>query len=116
MSHVRAFFAHSGRTGLGTAFKASIGLLGAMAATTGPAVAQSRPSTLRMTCAQARGLVAAHGGIVLGTGAYTYDRFVVHRGFCLITETTRPEWVPTADTPQCFIGYSCIEAEPFLDH
>lgn len=113
---MRAFFARSGRKDLGLTLKASIGLFCALAATTGTAVAQNRPSTLRMTCAQARGLVAAHGGIVLGTGAYTYDRFVVHRGFCLITETTRPEWVPTVDTPQCFIGYSCIEAEPFLDH
>ena len=112
---MRPYSASSGSSGLGDALKASIGLVVALAAGTSAVVAQTRPSTLRMTCAQARGLVAAHGGIVLGTGAYTYDRFVVHRGFCLITETTRAEWVPTVDTPQCFIGYSCIEAEPFID-
>jgi hypothetical protein len=77
------------------------------------AMAQGRPSTVRMTCAQARGLVAAHGAIVLGTGGYTYDRFVAHRGFCLITESTRAAWAPTIDTPHCPVGYTCVEAERF---
>jgi hypothetical protein len=38
------------------------------------AFAQSRPSTLRMTCAQAQGLVASRGSIVLSTGPYTFNR------------------------------------------
>jgi hypothetical protein len=80
------------------------------AMTTGVA-AQGRPSTVNMTCAQARALVAARGGIVLGTGGYTYDRFVAHGGFCLNRETTKAAWVPTLDTPQCFVGYTCVEAE-----
>ena len=108
------FLFTSGSDAAASVLKRSVAVLAAFAAATGVA-AQSRPSTLNMSCAQARGLVAAHGGIVLGTSAYTYDRFVVHRGFCLITETTKPEWVPTADTPQCFIGYSCKEAQPLLD-
>ena len=87
----------------------------ALVAITSSATAQTRPSTVRMSCAQARGLVAANGGIVLGTGGYTYDRFVLHRGFCLITEMTKAAWVPTLDTPQCFVGYTCIEAEPLFD-
>jgi hypothetical protein len=77
--------------------------------------AQPRPSTTRMTCAQAAGVVASRGGIVLGTGGHTYDRFVAHRGFCLITEMTEPAWVPTVDTPQCFVGYRCKEAESWFD-
>ena len=86
----------------------------AMTGMAGSAAAQFRPSTVNMTCAAARSLVAAHGGIVLGTGGNTYDRFVAHRGFCLIRESTRVAWVPTRDTPQCFVGYTCIEAD-FLD-
>jgi hypothetical protein len=79
------------------------------------ALAQPRPSSVAMTCAQAAGLVASRGAIVLGTGGYTYDRFVHHRGFCLITETTKPAWVPTRDTPQCFVGYTCVEADFWVD-
>jgi hypothetical protein len=101
-------------SGIGIARTTLLGLVAALAAVTS-AVAQARPSTVRMTCAQARGLVVAHGGIVLGTGGYTYDRFVAHRGFCLITEVTRAAWVPTRDAPQCFVGYTCIEAEPWFD-
>jgi hypothetical protein len=79
------------------------------------ALAQPRPSSVAMTCAQAAGLVASRGAIVLGTGGHTYDRFVHHRGFCLITETTKPAWVPTRDTPQCFVGYTCVEADYWID-
>jgi hypothetical protein len=79
------------------------------------AAAQPRPSSVAMTCGQAAALVASRGAIVLGTGGYTYDRFVHHRGFCLITETTKPAWVPTRDTPQCFVGYTCVESNPLFD-
>jgi hypothetical protein len=80
-----------------------------------PANAQPRPDSLAMTCGQAAALVSSRGAIVLGTGRYLYDRFVHHRGFCAITEATKPAWVPTADTPQCFVGYTCIEADPLHD-
>jgi hypothetical protein len=73
------------------------------------ATAQTRPSTVAMSCSQAAGLVASTGGIVLGTGGYTYDRFVSHGGFCLRTEITEPAWVPARDNPQCFVGYRCKE-------
>jgi hypothetical protein len=75
------------------------------------AVAQSRPSTLQMSCGQARATVASRGAIVLGTGGYTYDRFVGNRNFCEINETIEPAWVPTRDTPQCFIGYRCRDRD-----
>ena len=76
------------------------------------AVGQTRPSTLQMSCAQARGLVAGRGAVVLGTGGFTYDRFVRDRGFCQITEGAEPAWVPSADAPQCLVGYRCKEREP----
>jgi len=71
------------------------------------ASAHARPNTLDMSCADANALVAAHGAIVLSTGAHTYDRYVAHQGFCTPQETTAPAWVPTFDSAQCFIGYTC---------
>jgi len=75
------------------------------------AVAQPRPSTLNMSCGQARGVVASRGAVVLSTGRFTYDRYVIDRNFCEINETIEPVWVPTADTPQCPIGYRCRDAD-----
>jgi hypothetical protein len=75
------------------------------------ALAQPRPSSVAMSCRQAAGLVASHGALVLGTGGFTYDRFVTDHRFCLRTESTQPAWVPTRDTPQCFVGYRCKERE-----
>lgn len=51
----------------------------------------------------------ARGGIVLGTGGYTYDRFVADRGFCEPTEAVRRAFVPTRDTRACLVGYRCFE-------
>lgn len=73
------------------------------------ALAQGRPSTLAMTCGQARGFLAAQGAAVLGTGGYTYDRFVRDRSFCEPTQITKNAFVPTRDTPECLVGYRCIE-------
>ncbi|MCJ2033643.1 hypothetical protein [Methylobacterium sp. J-068] len=78
----------------------------ALAAT--PCLAQ-RPSTTAMTCRQAKFLVDRRGGLVLGTGGQTYDRFVRDRSFCEVTEITVPAFVPAGDTPRCFVGYRCIE-------
>jgi hypothetical protein len=78
------------------------------------AEAQPRPSTVAMTCPQAAHLVAARGAIVLGTGGFTFDRFVTDRRFCTINQTTEPAWVPTSDQPQCFVGYRC--KEPTSEH
>jgi hypothetical protein len=71
------------------------------------AAAQGRPYAPALSCQQAASLVAAQGAVVLGTGPYTYERIVVHRGFCPIEETTAPAWVPTTNDPRCFVGYRC---------
>lgn len=81
----------------------------------GHAVAQGRASTLAMSCRQAAGIVQARGGVVLGTGGPTYDRFVSDRRFCEPTETLKRAFVPTRDTPSCFIGYRCREPSGFDD-
>jgi hypothetical protein len=72
------------------------------------ALAQSHPLTLRMSCYGARELVSIHGAIVLNTGLTTYDRYVAAGGQCVLGEVIEPAWVPTADNPQCPIGYRCV--------
>jgi hypothetical protein len=69
--------------------------------------AQGRPVSTTLTCSRAAGLVASQGAIVLGTGVYTYDRHVSGPNFCVLGGTIEPAWVPTADNPQCFVGYQC---------
>ena len=68
-----------------------------------------RPQSPAMTCRQAAGLVFARGAVVLGTGGHTYDRYVRDRGFCEVTESTKPGYAPTLDNPQCPVGYRCFE-------
>lgn len=77
--------------------------------------AQQRPFTPGMTCDQARQIVFSRGAVVLGTGTYTYDRYVRDRSFCEINETIEPGFVPTRDRPQCPVGYLCRDAEYFFD-
>ena len=72
-------------------------------------LAQALPNSLSMSCASARGLVFQSGAVVVGTGPYLYERFVTDAGYCEITQTTEPAWIPTADDRQCLIGKRCIE-------
>jgi hypothetical protein len=69
--------------------------------------AQTRPVSTSLTCSLVAGLVASQGAIVLGTGVYTYDRYVSGPNFCVLGETIEPAWVATVDNPQCFVGYQC---------
>jgi hypothetical protein len=85
-------------------------LLGLLA--TEATLAQSRPSTLARSCGANRQSVAANGAIVLGTGGYTYDRFVRDRSFCQFDEGVEPAWVPSRDTQSCFVGYRCKSRDP----
>jgi hypothetical protein len=83
----------------------------AMASLSTGAMAQSGPTTLNMTCAQARGIVASQGAVVLRTGPNTYDRYVRGSSFCARGETVHPVWVRTADAAQCPIGGVCRSVE-----
>jgi hypothetical protein len=83
-----------------------------LASTGVDAWAQSHPLTLRMSCAQAQGLVASQRAVILNTGPLTYDRYVGSYGYCVGGETLDPAWVPTADTAQCPIGYRCVPRTP----
>ena len=75
-----------------------------------------RPNTLNMSCAEARGLVAAHGAIVLGTGTHTFDRFVASPGYCLHGEYAYNASAPTRDRAMCALGYRCDPTPPLFDH
>src|SRR5688572_7911596 len=77
----------------------------------GLSLAQARPSTLSMSCAQASALVASRGAILLSTGRHTYDRFVAGRRFCSLGEYADPAWAPTA-SGQCRLGYICRPGKP----
>jgi hypothetical protein len=77
--------------------------------------AQQRPFTPGMSCNQARQIVFSRGAVVLGTGTYTYDRYVRDQGFCEINETIQPGFVPTRDTPQCPVGYLCRDSDFLFD-
>ena len=77
--------------------------------------ALARPSTLAMSCGQARGLVASHGAIVLSTGRHTYDRFVATPGYCSLGEYARPGSAPTLDARHCRLGFVCQPGRPFWD-
>ncbi len=79
-----------------------------LAVASGNAFAQGRPSTLDMSCADARALVASKSAVVLGTGGRTFDRFFATRLFCsVLDEEAVARAVPTSDNPMCQVGYTC---------
>ena len=98
------------RSGESAAMKRGLVSLIVTAAATG-AIAQSGPTTQVMTCAQARGLVASQGVVVLHTGPGAYDRYVRNSTFCIGLTRAEPPWVRTADIAQCPIGGTCVPAE-----
>lgn len=85
----------------------AIALMLALTATATTAAAQGRLSTQSLPCAQASALVARSGAVVLGTGQFTYERFVRDSSFCEVAETIEPVYAPTADAAQCPVGYRC---------
>lgn len=72
------------------------------------AVAQSRPYTPSMSCADVAALVRAKGAVLLSTSPTTFDRYVSAANYCSVGEVLKNQWVPTRDNPQCFIGYTCF--------
>ena len=83
----------------------------ALFALAGAAAAQERPSTLNMTCAEASGLVAAQGAVVLSTGRHTFARFVSSPRFCALAEYAYLRQAPTRDG-MCRVGYVCEPHPP----
>ena len=83
----------------------------ALSVAAAPAIAQAGPPSQSLTCESARRIVASRGAAVLTTGRNAYDRYVSSSQFCVLGETTEPAWIPTADTPQCLVGYRCRETD-----
>lgn len=76
-----------------------------------PAAAQGRPYAPSLSCARLHALLERSGAAVISTGPRTYDRFVRDGRFCQPTEVTEAAWVRASDEPDCFIGYTCKEAD-----
>jgi hypothetical protein len=85
----------------------TIALALALVASATAASAQGRLSTQSLPCAQASALVARSGAVVLGTGPFTYERFVRDSSFCEVAETVEPVYAATADAAQCPVGFRC---------
>ena len=92
-----------------------IALTLALVLNAGIATAQSRPSTVSRPCAASQRDVQTQGAIVLGTGGFTYDRFVRDRSFCQVDEGLDPAWVPSRDRDACFVGYRCKSQSRWFD-
>jgi hypothetical protein len=74
-----------------------------------PARAEQRLAAPGMPCAAVAEAVAREGAVILDTGPGTYERVVSGQRFCPLPETTAPTWAETADVPQCFVGYRCVD-------
>lgn len=81
----------------------------ALALAASAAAAQGMARSTEMTCAQAAALIQQKGAVVLATSPSLYDRYVRDLSFCEYSMQLKPEWVPTRDKAQCFIGYTCFE-------
>lgn len=71
--------------------------------------AQARPRTIDMSCGEASFLVGEWGALLLSTYPNQFDRYVRDLGFCPVGMQLLPQWVPTQDDPECFVGYTCVE-------
>lgn len=84
-------------------------MLGAAFALFAMPAAHAQTQSRNLTCAQAAELVQKKGAVVFATSPTAYDRYVRDRSFCVYDQDLRPEWVPTRDEKQCFVGYVCYE-------
>ncbi len=79
---------------------------------TSGASSQNRPDVRQMTCGVAQDIVRKSGAIVLTTGPHTFDRYVVHRGYCSPGEMTVAAFEQTVNGSACFIGSRCVPYSP----
>jgi hypothetical protein len=69
-------------------------------------LAQTRPSTTALTCAQAQGFVAIRTSLLMNTGPSTYDTSVSGPIGCSGGNVAEPSWVRTRDHLECAL-YTC---------
>ncbi|WP_320144913.1 hypothetical protein [uncultured Cohaesibacter sp.] len=71
-----------------------------------------RVDSQKMSTSQLQQLVQDRGEVILTTGPDLFDRYVANGSKCLIGETTKRAYVPTADSSSAFIGYTCETSDP----
>ena len=62
-----------------------------------------------ISCAQAQAQVASNGAAVVHSSRFIFDRFVIDRRFCAVTQVTRAAFIETTDAAFCAVGYRCQE-------
>lgn len=78
--------------------------------------ANARPDVRKMTCAQAKQLVATNGAVVFTFTNNTFDRVVKNRQYCdRHQDASKSVFVKTLDNNRCKIGKKCVEAEPLFN-
>nr|WP_027061200.1 hypothetical protein [Mesorhizobium loti] len=76
-------------------------------------LANARPETHKMTCAQTQALIQSQHATVLSTGPNTYDRYVRQFGSeCDAPYVPMVDYVPASDG-QCMV-YRCEEPSPMV--
>ena len=76
-------------------------------------IADARPDTRKMTCAQTQSLIQTRHAVVLTTGANTYERYVRQYGNeCDAPYVPMSDYVPASDG-RCMV-YRCEEPAPMI--
>lgn len=83
---------------------------------TASAAQAQRLDTMRMSCDQARAVVARNGAVVLGSGPHIYDRYVSSARFCSYGELTQQGFAPTRDAQACPVGGLCMTPDRQRDN
>lgn len=60
-------------------------------------------------CPGLQAMMQRQGVVLIPTGGGNAQRYVRDQAYCDSGQDANPAWVPTADNPQCFIGYTCAE-------
>ena len=85
--------------------RAGLGAIAFWLGTEGAGAAQ-RAYAPAMTCAALQALIAARGAVSIATGPHLYDQYIRDQSACLPGQTTQPDFIPTADRPDCLV-YRC---------
>jgi len=75
-------------------------------------IADARPLTTNLTCSQVQSMVRSQRSILLSTGKYTYDRYVISGTYCPYGDFAKNAYVQTRDRKSCRIGYTCTIDNP----
>ena len=78
-------------------------------------IAQARPSTWEMTCAQTADLVKNSRGIVMNYGysdraGFLYKMYYPSQNYCFRTSNTVAvkAYAKTTDNDRCWVGWECV--------